>query len=178
MFLFGTGVIIVNTGDGKGKTTAAMGVAMRSLVHGYRVALVQFMKNPDEFEYAEKKLENFFSKLSVFTMGTGFTWNSADLSIDKAAAGLAWNHAKKLVLSNEYDLVILDEILVAISCGLLEESEVLDFLQSTIKLPDIILTGRGASTSVIALADLVSEIKNIKHPFDTKGTLARKGIDW
>lgn len=170
-------LIIVYTGDGKGKTSAAIGTAMRTLLHGGAVAMVQFIKNPDADRTAISKLPALIDRFSLYTMGRGFTWKSDDINKDKEAAKQAWEKSKELLERGQNNLVILDEILYAIDSALIAEEELLSFLQTWEPKCHLVLTGRNASAAVIEAADLVSEIQNRKHPFE-KGILAQKGIDW
>jgi cob(I)alamin adenosyltransferase len=169
---------IINTGEGKGKTTAAMGIVLRTIAHGWKAAVVQFMKGPDDFRYGEAKFADMVTGLDIFTMGRGFTWNSDDLEKDKLAALDAWVKAREVIESNEYRLVLLDEIVYAIHYGFLDEKEIVAYLSQREKHCHVILTGRNASDSLIEVADLVTEMKNIKHPFKDRGLKAQKGIDW
>jgi len=171
-------IIIVNTGEGKGKTTAAFGIVMRTIAHGWGAAIVQFMKNPKEYHYGEAKIAEKFDTLDIFTMGAGFTWNSKDLEHDKSLALGAWNKAVEVMNSGKYRLVMLDEILYAIHYKFLDEEHILNYLKNKPKGLNIILTGRYASEKMMQTADLVTEMKNIKHPYKEKNLLAQKGIDW
>ncbi len=170
---------MVHTGDGKGKTTAALGMVMRTVGHGWNAAIIQFMKNPDEFKYAEHKLEKKFENLDVFTMGAGFTWNTQDRGLDIRTTKNAWEKSKEVILSGKYRLVLLDEIIYVMDYKFLDEELVIDFLKNE-KPTDLhlILTGRNASKKLCEIADLVTEMKNIKHPFETQGVLAQKGLEW
>ena len=170
---------MIHTGDGKGKTTAALGTVMRTVGHGWHAAIIQFMKNADEFKYAEHKLEKKFDNLDVFTMGAGFTWNTQNRELDIQTTNDTWEKSKEVILSGKYRLILLDEIIYVIDYKFLEENVVIDFLKN--KKPanvHLILTGRNASEKLCEVADLVTEMKNIKHPFDTQGMLAQKGIEW
>lgn len=171
-------IIIVNTGEGKGKTTAAFGVVMRTIAHGWSAAIVQFMKSPSDYHYGEAKIAEKFDTLDIFTMGAGFTWNTNDIEQDKQLAMEAWQQAVDIMNSGKYRLVMLDEILYAIHYKFLDEEMVLNYLKSKPAGLNIILTGRYASEAMIQTADLVTEMKNIKHPYKEKKLLAQKGIDW
>jgi len=171
-------LIIVHTGDGKGKTTAAIGMAMRTVAHGWKVAFVQFLKNPKDYKYAIQKLEKDHENLDVFTLGAGFTWDTKDEEVDKKAARDTWEKAKELIFSQKYRMVVLDEINYAIGLGQLPEAEVLDLLENKPENLHLILTGRNATEKIIDVADLVTEMKNIKHPFREQGIIAQKGIEW
>lgn len=171
------GLIIVNTGDGKGKTTAALGMVMRSLGHGYKVAIIQFIKGA--WEPAEKEvLEKWSNQLEFYAMGEGFTWETQDRERDIFMANKAWEKAKDFILNPEYKLVLLDEINIAIKLGYLNLEEVLDILGKKPEDSHVILTGRGAKKELIEMADLVTEMKLIKHPFQEQGIKAQAGIEF
>jgi len=172
----GLGLIQIITGDGKGKTTSAMGLAVRAIGHGYRVIMVQFMKgqiNYGELETA-KKLKNFdivqFGRPDFVDKD-----NPAEIDIKLAQEGLAY--ANKIIEENECDIIILDEINVAVDWKLIELEDVLRMIKSKPKNMELILTGRYADEKLIAIADHVSEIQDVKHPFNT-GTMARRGIEF
>lgn len=171
-------LIIVHTGEGKGKSTAAFGMAMRTIAHGWKAAIVQFMKSPKDYNYGEVKLAEAFDGLDVYTMGEGFTWNTKDRQADIRAAQRAWKKAVETARSGEYRLVVFDEIIYAMHYGFLDEKLVFSFLDEKPPGVHFVLTGRNASGELIARADLVTEMKNIKHPYKEKGLLAQKGIDW
>jgi len=171
-------IIIVNTGEGKGKTTAAFGIVMRTIAHGWNAAIVQFMKSPKDYHYGESKIAEKFETLDIYTMGAGFTWNTNDIEKDKKLAMEAWQKAVDVMNSGKYHTVMLDEILYAIHYKFLDESLVLDYLKAKPAGLNIILTGRYAGDAIIQVADLVTEMKNIKHPYKEKKLLAQKGIDW
>jgi cob(I)alamin adenosyltransferase len=171
------GLIIVNTGNGKGKTTAALGMVMRSLGHGYRVAIVQFIKGA--WEPAEKAvLEQWQDRLEFQAMGEGFTWETQnrDRDIEKAVA--AWEQALIYIRNPEFKLVLLDEINVALKLGYLSVATVIAGLAEKPANSHIILTGRGAPAELIEQADLVTEMTLIKHPFREQGVKAQPGIEY
>ena len=170
-------LIIVNTGNGKGKTTAAMGIVFRMIAHGRKVAVVQFIKNQSDFKYGEHKLAQKFDNLEVFTMGAGFTWNTQNRDLDIQTTLQTFEKAKELILSEKYDLVVLDEVNYVVDFGFLPEENLIELLSQKPKKLHLILTGRNATMKVIEKADLVTEMQNIKHPFE-KGILAQKGIEW
>ena len=171
------GLIIVNTGNGKGKTTAALGMVMRSLGHGYRVAIVQYIKGA--WEPAEKAiLSKFSDQLEFHAMGEGFTWDTQDRDRDIQMAKLAWDKSLSYILDNSYRLILLDEINVALKLGYLDPEEVLAGLERKPANTHIILTGRGVPAAVIDRADLVTEMKPIKHPFREQGVKAQPGIEF
>lgn len=170
------GLIIVNTGEGKGKSTAAMGTALRACGWGMKVCMVQFIKGkwkPGEYKAAEK-----LGTFEILPMGEGFTWETKNRQRDTEVAMKAWEMCKEKALSGKYGLVIWDEINNVIDYGYVPLSEVVDFLK-TKKPPllHLILTGRGAKPEIIEIADLVTEMKMIKHPFD-KGIIAQEGIEY
>jgi cob(I)alamin adenosyltransferase len=171
------GLIIVNTGNGKGKTTAALGMVMRSLGHGYRVAIVQFIKGA--WEPAEKAvLERFGDQLVFHAMGEGFTWDTQDRERDIATAQLAWEKALSYIIDPDYQLVLLDEVNIALKLGYLDPEVVIAGLAQKPELSHVILTGRGAPQSLIDVADLVTEMTLIKHPFREQGVKAQRGIEF
>jgi cob(I)alamin adenosyltransferase len=171
------GLIIVNTGTGKGKTTAALGMVLRSLGHGYRVAIVQFIKGA--WEPAEKAvLERFGDQLVFHAMGEGFTWETQDRERDIATAQLAWEKALSYIIDPDYQLVLLDEVNIALKLGYLDPALVIAGLAQKPELSHVILTGRGAPQSLIEVADLVTEMTLIKHPFREQGVKAQRGIEF
>lgn len=170
------GLIVVNTGDGKGKTTAALGVALRAVGYDYKVSMVQFIKGawkPGEIRAAPKLAPNF----EIVPMGLGFTWLSKDLEQDKKKAQEAWKLAKEKIASRQYNVVILDEITYAINFGFIELNDVLQTLDNKDEMLHVIITGRNAPPEIIEKADLVTEMKLIKHPYE-KGVAAQKGIEF
>lgn len=171
------GLIIVNTGNGKGKTTAALGMVMRSLGHGYRVAIVQFIKGA--WEPAEKAvLSQWASQLEFYAMGEGFTWETQDRDRDIQKATEAWHKALEFIHNPDLKLVLLDEVNVALKLGYLNVDEVLAGLEQKPADSHVILTGRGAPAALIERADLVTEMTLIKHPFREQGVKAQPGIEF
>ncbi len=170
------GLIVVFTGEGKGKTTAALGLAMRALGHEYRVGMVQFIKGPwKSGELISAK--RFEDLMDIYTLGRGFLLDAEDIEKDKEAAKKAWEFAKDIIIKSKYDIVILDELTYLIKYKMVEEDEVIDFL---IKKPDklhIVITGRDASSRLIDVADMVTEMKEIKHPLNG-GIKCQKGIEF
>ncbi len=169
------GLIIINTGDGKGKSTAAFGTAIRALGHGFKVCVIQFIKQPSE--YGEVLSAKKFENLEWHTAGRGFTWNSDDPEKDKAAAREGFELAKQKIASDEYDLVVLDEITYLTNFKFIEIEELYDILSKKPERLNIILTGRDADPSLIELADTVTEMKKIKHCYDN-GIKAKMGIEF
>lgn len=171
------GLIIVHTGNGKGKTTAALGMVLRSLGHGYRVAIVQFIKGA--WEPAEKAvLERWGSQIEFRALGEGFTWETQDRERDTEKAQLAWQTGKAFLSNPEFKLVLLDEINVAMKLGYLDVQEVIAGLAEKPADTHAILTGRGAPAALIERADLVTEMTLIKHPFREQGVKAQPGIEY
>lgn len=171
------GLIIVNTGNGKGKTTAALGMVVRSLGHGFRVAIVQFIKGA--WEPAEKAvLSQWENQLDFLAMGEGFTWETQDRERDILNAQKAWETAASFINNSEYQLVLLDEVNVALKLGYLKAETVVKVLQAKPEQTHVILTGRGAPPELIEIADLVTEMKLIKHPFKEQGIKAQAGIEF
>lgn len=169
------GQLIVNTGDGKGKSTAAFGVMLRSLARGWNVAVVQFLKS-GEWKVGEEKVGRELG-VDWWSIGEGFTWDSENLSEDEARAREAWQHAKGVIAAGTHQLVILDEITYPMNWGWIDSSDVVGTIESRPTSVNIVATGRDAPDSLIELADTVSEVRKVKHAFDS-GTLARKGLDY
>jgi cob(I)alamin adenosyltransferase len=169
------GLLMVYTGHGKGKTTAAFGLAFRALGRGLRVGIVQFIKG--KWKTGESLFAGTIPNLDLFLMGRGFTWESDDLSQDKKAAREAWAKAKELIDGGQYDIVILDELTYCIHYNFIEENEILQTLSERPTHVHIVVTGRNAPDKLKDLADLVTEMKSIKHPFE-KGVPAQSGIDF
>ena len=170
-------LVILNTGNGKGKTTAALGTAFRAMGHGWRVCMVQFIKGkwkPGEVRMAAKLASEQFE---VIPMGEGFTWESENLEKDKATAQRAWEIAKEKLLSGDFQLVILDEITYTITYKFLDLDDVLDAIRQRPSHVNVILTGRGAHPALVEIADLVSDIHEVKHPY-RQGILAQVGIEY
>jgi cob(I)alamin adenosyltransferase len=171
------GLIIVHTGNGKGKTTAALGMVLRSLGHGYRVAIVQFIKGA--WEPAEKAVFSLWpDQLEFHAMGEGFTWETQDRQRDIQKAQEAWEKALTFIQNPEFKLVLLDEINVALKLGFLQVDDILTVLQNKPQASHVILTGRGAPPTLIEQADLVTEMTLVKHPFREQGVKAQAGIEF
>ncbi|MBW4481754.1 MAG: cob(I)yrinic acid a,c-diamide adenosyltransferase [Tildeniella torsiva UHER 1998/13D] len=171
------GLVIINTGNGKGKTTAALGMVLRSLGHGYRVAIVQFIKGA--WEPAEKAvLERFGDQLIFHAMGEGFTWDTQDRDRDTQTAQTAWETALSYIRNPEYKTVLLDEVNIALKHGFLSVDQVVAGLAEKPEMTHVILTGRGAPPALIDQADLVTEMTLVKHPFREQGIKAQPGIEF
>lgn len=170
------GLLIVYTGKGKGKTTAALGSIFRAMGHGFKVCVIQFIKG--SWKYGElKSAERFSDLLDFHVMGKGFTWESDKIEEDIKLAQDAWNFAKNVILSAKYQMVVLDELTYLIKYKMVSEEEIVDFLSNRPKDLHIIVTGRDASEALIRSADLVTEMQSIKHPYDC-GIKAQKGIEY
>ncbi|KAM3116073.1 cob(I)yrinic acid a,c-diamide adenosyltransferase [Phormidesmis sp. 146-33] len=171
------GLVIVNTGNGKGKTTAALGMVLRSLGHGYKVAIVQFIKGA--WEPAEKAaFAHWGDQLQFHALGEGFTWETQDRDRDILKATEAWETALSFIHNPDYRLVLLDEINIALKLGYLGVETVLSGLAEKPEASHVILTGRGAPAALIDRADLVTEMTLIKHPFREQGIKAQPGIEF
>lgn len=171
------GLTIVHTGNGKGKTTAALGMVLRSLGHGYRVAIVQFIKGA--WEPAEKQVFSLWpEQLEFHAMGEGFTWETQDRDRDTEKARHAWQKALSFIQNVEFKLVLLDEVNVALKLGYLDIDTVLAGIDQKPKNAHLILTGRGAPAELIERADLVTEMTLVKHPFREQGVKAQPGIEY
>ncbi len=171
-----TGLIAVFTGNGKGKTTAALGLAFRALGHGQRVCIIQFIKG--SWQYGELEAARMFKPLLDFhVMGRGFTWKSDDLEKDKAAAREAWQFTVQTIRANKHELVILDELTYLAHYQIINEEDILAVLREKPAAMHIAITGRHASEALIELADLVTEMREIKHPFHN-GIKAQKGMEF
>ena len=172
----GRGLVLVHTGDGKGKSSSAFGVIARALGWGRRVGVVQFIKG--DWKTGERQFFGRFPEQVVWrTMGEGFTWDTQDRARDIAVAAEAFAAAREMLVSGDYDLVVLDEINVAMSYGYLDAGTVLDGLGARSERTSVILTGRGALREITDHADLVTEMQEVKHPF-TAGIRAQRGIDY
>ena len=172
------GLLMVFTGNGKGKTTASLGMALRTIGHGYKVAIIQFIKG-GWTTGEEKALKNFSSNISWHALGEGFTWETQDRIRDEKLVKEAWQLAKGYIKNESYRLIILDEINIATKLGYLDSEEIITFLKSLNNRKNhIVLTGRGASDSIINYADLVTEMKLIRHPFKEQGIKAQKCVEF
>ncbi|MGV8926572.1 MAG: cob(I)yrinic acid a,c-diamide adenosyltransferase [Ewingella sp.] len=168
------GILIVFTGNGKGKTTAAFGTATRAVGHGQRAAVIQFIKG--EWPNGEKNLlEPHGVEFQV--MSTGFTWETQNKETDTEACQGVWQHGKRMLADCSLDLVVLDELTYMVSFGYLDLQEVVDALKARPTHQTVIITGRGCHRELLELADTVSELRPVKHAFDT-GIMAQQGIDW
>jgi len=171
------GLIIITTGQGKGKTTAALGMGIRTLGHNHKVAIIQFIKGG--WEPGESlALKQFGDKLKFHACGEGFTWETQDRNKDIKLVSSTWTKALSYLKDPNYKLIILDEIIVAIKLGYIDEDEIIKGIMLRPELTHVVLTGRGASKKLIDSADLVTEMKLIHHPFREKGIKAQEGIEY
>ena len=170
------GLLIVHTGNGKGKSSSAFGMAIRSLGWGMKVGIVQYLKG--SWETGEK---NFFMAnpdlLTFDVMGEGFTWDTQDRARDIAAARAAWERSKELILDLAYDFVILDELNIVLRHDTLPVDEIVAFLKDRPLTKHICITGRNAKPELLEIADLVTEFQEVKHPFKA-GFKAQKGVEY
>ena len=168
------GILIVFTGNGKGKSTAAFGTATRAVGHGKTVGVAQFIKGQwDNGEY------NTLHPLGVefHIMGTGFTWETQNRETDIQAATAVWQESKRMLADPRYDLVVLDELTYMLAYHYLDSQEVIAAVENRPVQQTVIITGRGCHSQLLALADTVSEMRPVKHAFDS-GIQAQEGIDW
>ncbi len=177
------GLLIVHTGDGKGKTTAALGLALRAFGAGLRVLILQFIKGgqrPGEIDaldlLAKTSAALSEKKIEIRQCGLGFT-NKGEISQHKSAAKIALETARQEIISGDWDLIILDEINYAVKFGLIGEEELIALIEDRPPQLHLVLTGRDATQKLIDIADLVTEMKLIKHPFQ-KGIVAQRGIEF
>lgn len=171
------GLIIVHTGNGKGKTSAALGMALRTVAHDWKACIVQFIKKEGDFDYGEHRIAKKLPGWEIFPMGAGFTWDTKDRDLDIRTTLRGWEKCKEAALSAKYQLVVFDEINYVIEYGYLPVEVVVEFLSIKPHPLNLVLTGRNAHPAIIEIADLVTEMKEIKHPF-RKGIRARKGIEF
>ena len=171
------GLLIVHTGKGKGKSTAAFGMIFRALGHEMPVAIIQFVKG--KWQTGERvALEKFADLVSINTMGEGFTWETQDRQRDIAAARAAWERAKAIISAGKHKVVLLDEINIVLRYDYLPLAEIVEFLRDDRpKDVHVIVTGRNAADELIEIADLVTEMEMIKHPFRS-GVKAQKGVEF
>ena len=171
------GLIIINTGQGKGKTTAALGMGLRTIGHNHKVAIIQFIKGG--WEPGESlALKIFGDKLKFHACGEGFTWETQDRNKDITLVKSSWRKALSYLQDPKYKLIILDEIIIAIKLGYIDEDEIINGIKLRPELTHVVLTGRGASKKLIDSADLVTEMQLIHHPFREQGVKAQEGIEY
>jgi cob(I)alamin adenosyltransferase len=171
------GLLIVHTGKGKGKTTAALGMVVRAIGHGKKVGVVQFVKGA--MTTGEKVVFDAFpDRVEFKPMGEGFTWNTQDRARDIAMAREAWEEVKQMIADPSYDMVLADELNIVLRYDYLPLDEVLEVLRAKPEMTHVIVTGRNAPDALIEAADLVTEMVLIKHPFREQGVKAQPGIEF
>ena len=166
--------MLVNTGDGKGKSTAAFGTALRALARGWRVCVIQFLKSGN-WKVGEEKVGRELG-IDWWTLGDGFTWDSEDMDRSQAVALEAWRAARAAIDSGEYEMVVLDEITYPMNWGWIDIAEVVGAIRDRPEHVNVIATGRDAPSVLIEVADTVTSMEKVKHAFD-QGIRAKKGID-
>ncbi len=172
----GKGLLIINTGNGKGKTTSALGLALRAAGNSMKVCIIQFIKgNKDTGE--AKALARFSDLIEIHTLGSGFTWQARNPDEPRDAAHAAWKVAREKIAGNTFNMVILDEFTYALNLGYLEKDEVLCTILKRPPELHLVITGRDADADLMARADLVTEMREIKHPFQHGGK-ALRGIEF
>ncbi len=171
-----TGLLIVLTGNGKGKTTSALGQAMRAAGNGMRVCFIQFIKG--SWKYGEMEAMKRFSDIIDFrVMGRGFTWKSDDIEKDRKAAATAWGQASDAIGSGDFSLVVLDEFTYVMNYDMVDGSQVLEVLKNRPSGVHVVITGRDAPEDLIEAADLVTEMREVKHPYK-RGIRAQRGVEF
>ena len=171
------GLLIVHTGKGKGKSTAAFGLVARAIGNGMKIGVVQYVKG--KWETGERVvLDHFPDLVTIRTMGEGFTWETQDKARDIAAAERAWEVSKEMIADPAYDLVVLDELNIVLRYDYLNLDEVLETFRNRRDMLHVVVTGRNAKPELIEIADLVTEMTQIKHPFREQNVRAQKGIEF
>lgn len=168
-------LVLVNTGDGKGKSTAAFGTALRAVARGWSVCVVQLVKSGD-WKVGEERVGRELG-IDWWTLGDGFTWDSSDMERSEAIAREAWRAAAEKIASGDYELVILDELTYPINWGWIEVERVVDVIRNRPEHVNVVVTGRDAPSELVELADTVTSMQKVKHAFD-RGVRARRGIDF
>jgi cob(I)alamin adenosyltransferase len=170
------GLVIVHTGTGKGKTSAALGMVVRAIGHGMKVGVVQFVKGA--METGEAAVFAHFPNVEFKPMGEGFTWDTQDRNRDIAVAREAWNEVKRMIADDSYDMVLADELNIVLRYDYLPLNEVLEALAAKPAMTHVIITGRNAPEALKGAADLVTEMTLVKHPFREQGVKAQRGIEY
>ncbi|EOY2073832.1 cob(I)yrinic acid a,c-diamide adenosyltransferase [Vibrio alginolyticus] len=168
------GLLLIITGNGKGKSTSGFGTIARAVGHGLNCAVAQFIKGT--WDNGER---NLLEKLGVEfqVMATGFTWETQNKAADTEAAQGVWQECKRMLQDDSIDVILFDELTYMVSYGYIDLNEVVEALSNRPKMQSVIITGRGAHRTLIEMADTVSEVKNVKHAFES-GVKALKGVDW
>jgi cob(I)alamin adenosyltransferase len=167
--------VIVNTGDGKGKTTAAMGIVIRAVARGWKVCVIQFIKS-GRWRVGEEKVAKDLG-VDWWSLGDGFSWDSDDLDRSADLARAAWQRAKEEIASGGYDVVVLDEVTYPMSWGWIPTDEVVDAIRERPAHVNVMATGRNAPAELVEMADTVTEMRKVRHAYD-RGIGARRGIDY
>jgi cob(I)alamin adenosyltransferase len=168
-------LVVVNTGDGKGKSSSAFGVMLRALARDWPVAVVQFLKS-GAWSTGEEAMGRRLG-VTWFAIGEGFTWDSSDISEDEAKAREAWRAARELIEAGAHRLVILDEVTYPMNWGWIDGAEVVETIRTRPAHVSIVATGRDAPAALVDVADTVTEMRSVKHAYE-RGIAAKKGIDW
>ncbi|EGQ7871346.1 cob(I)yrinic acid a,c-diamide adenosyltransferase [Vibrio parahaemolyticus] len=168
------GLLLIITGNGKGKSTSGFGTIARAVGHGFKCSVAQFIKGT--WDNGER---NLLEKLGVEfqVMATGFTWETQNKTADTEAAQLVWKECKRMLQDDSIDVILFDELTYMVSYGYIDLDEVVEALNNRPKMQSVVITGRGAHRTLIEMADTVSEVKNVKHAFES-GVKALKGVDW
>ncbi|HHG3514619.1 cob(I)yrinic acid a,c-diamide adenosyltransferase [Vibrio parahaemolyticus] len=168
------GLLLIITGNGKGKSTSGFGTIARAVGHGLKCSVAQFIKGT--WDNGER---NLLEKLGVEfqVMATGFTWETQNKTADTEAAQLVWKECKRMLQDDSIDVILFDELTYMVSYGYIDLDEVVKALNNRPKMQSVVITGRGAHRTLIEMADTVSEVKNVKHAFES-GVKALKGVDW
>ncbi|MEA5242025.1 cob(I)yrinic acid a,c-diamide adenosyltransferase [Vibrio parahaemolyticus] len=168
------GLLLIITGNGKGKSTSGFGTIARAVGHGLKCSVAQFIKGT--WDNGER---NLLEKLGVEfqVMATGFTWETQNKTADTEAAQLVWKECKRMLQDDSIDVILFDELTYMVSYGYIDLDEMVEALNNRPKMQSVVITGRGAHRTLIEMADTVSEVKNVKHAFES-GVKARKGVDW
>jgi cob(I)alamin adenosyltransferase len=171
------GLVIVNTGEGKGKTTAALGLALRAWGHGMRVLVIQFLKHQNS-SYGETRAVRKIG-IEIIPVGDGFTWTSRDMDETIACNRRGWEQARERIAGGQYDVIVLDEFTYLLHFGWLDTAQVIGWLREN-KPPmlHLVITGRDAPPELVDYADLVSEVRVVKHPYEDQGIKAQKGVEF
>ncbi|ASI95934.1 cob(I)yrinic acid a,c-diamide adenosyltransferase [Vibrio rotiferianus] len=168
------GLLLIITGNGKGKSTSGFGTIARAVGHGLKCSVAQFIKGT--WDNGER---NLLEKLGVEfqVMATGFTWETQNKTADTEAAQLVWQECKRMLTDESIDVILFDELTYMVSYGYIDLDEVVEALNNRPKMQSVVITGRGAHRTLVEMADTVSEVKNVKHAFES-GVKALKGVDW
>ncbi|EIZ9930401.1 cob(I)yrinic acid a,c-diamide adenosyltransferase [Vibrio parahaemolyticus] len=168
------GLLLIITGNGKGKSTSGFGTIARAVGHGLKCSVAQYIKGT--WDNGER---NLLEKLGVEfqVMATGFTWETQNKTADTEAAQLVWKECKRMLQDDSIDVILFDELTYMVSYGYIDLDEVVEALNNRPKMQSVVITGRGAHRTLIEMADTVSEVKNVKHAFES-GVKALKGVDW